>query len=115
VPVYEGEGLLFLRTDEAHWYCPVRGRLVEDVEPATERYHCQLVIPEPLRGTMLHRQVEWLESVEVTVGGQDRHINIFSIRPTYMNMRAVKMLLWSRETRRVAPSGSGWPGAASAG
>jgi hypothetical protein len=29
---------------------------------------------------MLHRQLEWRESVEVTVGGgQARHINIFSI------------------------------------
>jgi hypothetical protein len=77
--VYEGEGLLFLHTDETHWYCPCGGRLVEDVEPATERHYYQLVIPEPLRGTPLHRQLEWRESVEVTVGGgQDRHINIFS-------------------------------------
>jgi hypothetical protein len=56
------------------------GWLVEDVESATERHHRQLVIPEPLRGTLLHRQLEWRESVEVTPGGgQDRHINIFSI------------------------------------
>ncbi len=76
--MYEGEGLLLLHTDEARWYCPCGGRLVEDVEPATER-HYQRGIPEPLRGTLLHRQLEWRESVEVTVGGgQDRHINIFS-------------------------------------
>jgi hypothetical protein len=75
--VYEGEGLLLLHTDEARWYCPCGGRLVEDVEPATER-HYQLVIPERLRGTLLHRQPEWREAVEVTVGGgQDRHIDIF--------------------------------------
>jgi hypothetical protein len=48
------------------------------VEPATER-HYQLVIPERLRGTLLHHQLEWREDVEVTVGGgQSRHINIFS-------------------------------------
>ena len=75
--VYEGEGLLFLHTDEAHWYCPCGGRLVEDVEPDIER-HYRLVIPERLRGTLLHRQLEWREAVEVTVGEQDRHINIFS-------------------------------------
>jgi hypothetical protein len=76
--VYEGEGLLFLHTDGAHRYCPCGGCLIEDVEPATER-HYQPGIPEPLRGTLLHRQLEWRESVEVTVGGgQDRHINIFS-------------------------------------
>jgi hypothetical protein len=58
---------------------PLRGRLVKDVEPAIERHHCQPVIPEPLRGTLLHRQLEWRESVEVTVGGgQDRHTNVFS-------------------------------------
>jgi hypothetical protein len=68
-----------LHTGEAHWYCPLGGRLVEDVEPATEQHHCRPVIPEPLRGTLLHRQLEWRESVEVRVGGgQDRHINIFS-------------------------------------
>jgi hypothetical protein len=76
--VYEGEGLLFLHTDEAHWYCPCGERLVEDVEPATER-HFRLVIPERLQGTLLHRQLEWRDAVEVTVGGGlDRHINIFS-------------------------------------
>jgi hypothetical protein len=77
--VYGGEGLLYLHTDEVHWYCPCGGRLAEDMEPATER-HYRLVIPEQLRGTLLHRQLEWRETVEVTVGGkrEDRHINIFS-------------------------------------
>ena len=46
--------MLLLHTDEARWYCPCGGRLDEDVEPATER-HYQLVIPERLRGTLLHR------------------------------------------------------------
>jgi hypothetical protein len=57
----------------------LRGRLAEDVELATER-HYRLVIPEQLRGTLLHRQLEWREAVEVTVGGEreDRHINISS-------------------------------------
>jgi hypothetical protein len=78
--VYGGEGLLFLHTDGARWYCPCGGRLVEDVEPEVER-HYRLVIPERLRGTLLHRQLEWREAgeaVEVTVGCErDRHINIF--------------------------------------
>ncbi len=78
--VYEGEGLLFLYTDEAHWYCPCGGLLVEEVEPVTER-HYRLVIPERLRGTLLHRQLEWREAgeaVEVMVGCErDWHINIF--------------------------------------
>jgi hypothetical protein len=77
--VYGGEGLLFLHTDEVHWYCPCGGQLVEDVEPAVER-HYRLVIPERLRGTLLHRQLEWREAgeaVEVTVGRRDQHINIF--------------------------------------
>ena len=48
------------------------------MEPATER-HYRLVIPERLKGTLLHRQLEWREHVEVTVGGgwDDRHIDIF--------------------------------------
>jgi hypothetical protein len=75
---YGGEGLAFLHTDEVHWYCPCGGRLLEDVEPATER-HYRLVIPARLQGTLLHRQLEWRQAVEVTVGGErDRHINIFS-------------------------------------
>jgi hypothetical protein len=78
---YEGEGLLFLHTDGVHRYCPCGGQLVEGVEPAAKRRY-QLVIPEHLRGTLLHRQLqrrEAGEAVEVTVGGRlDRHINIFS-------------------------------------
>jgi hypothetical protein len=76
--VYGAEGLPFLHADEARWYCPCGGRLVEGVEPATER-HYRLVIPERLQGTLLHRQLEWREAVEVTVGGRrdDRHIDIF--------------------------------------
>src|SRR5918998_5558755 len=61
--VYEGEGLLFLHTDGMHRFCPCGGRLVEDVEPATERYY-RLVIPEHLRGTSLHQQLEWREDRE---------------------------------------------------
>ncbi len=72
--------MLFLHTDGAHWYCPCGGRLIEDVEPVGQRRY-RLVIPERLRGTLLHRQLEWREageSVEVTVGGRrERHINIF--------------------------------------
>ncbi len=46
------------------------------MEPATERRY-RLVIPERLRGTLLHRKLGWGESVEVTIGrGRDRHINI---------------------------------------
>ena len=66
----------FLHADEVHRYCPCGARLVEGVEPATER-HYRLEIPERLRGTLLHRQLEWGETVEVTVGCErDRHINI---------------------------------------
>ena len=68
--------MMFLHTDEVHWYCPCEGQLVEGVEPATERRY-RLVIPERLRGTLLHRQLEWGKTVEVTVGCEpDRHINI---------------------------------------
>ena len=68
----------FLHTDGARWYFPCGGRLVEDVEPEVER-HYRLVIPERLRGTLLHRQLEWREAVEVSVGCErDRHIDIFS-------------------------------------
>ena len=48
----------------------MRGRLVEGVEPVAERRY-RLVIPEQLRGTLLHQQLEWREAdeaVEVTVG-----------------------------------------------
>jgi hypothetical protein len=76
---YEGEGLLFLHTDRVHRYCPCGGQLVENVEPTAERRY-RLVIPEHLRGTLLHRQLERREAgeaVEVIVGGcLDRHINI---------------------------------------
>jgi hypothetical protein len=78
--VYEGEGLLFLHTDGVHRYCPCGGMLVEDVEPAAERRY-RLVIPERLRGTLLHQRLEWREAgeaVEVTVGDRRyRHISIF--------------------------------------
>jgi hypothetical protein len=78
--VYEGEVLLFLHTDGVHRYCPCGGRLVESVEPATERRY-RLVIPERLRGTLLHRQLELREAgeaIEVTVGGRrDAHIDIY--------------------------------------
>jgi hypothetical protein len=78
--VYEGEGLLFLHTDGVYRYCPFGGRLVESVEPAAKRRY-RLVIPEQLRGTLLHRQLEWREAgeaVEITVGGRrERHISIF--------------------------------------
>ena len=51
------------------------------MEPAAKRRY-RLVIPEHLRGTLLHRQLERREAgetVEVTVGGRlDRHINFFS-------------------------------------
>ena len=48
------------------------------MEPATER-HYRLVIPERLKGTLLRRQLEWREDVEVTVGGgrDGRHIDVF--------------------------------------
>ena len=76
---YDGESLLFLHTDGACRYCSCGGRLVEDVEPAAE-HHYRLVIPERLRGTQLHRQLERREAgeaIEVTVGGRhDRHIGI---------------------------------------
>ena len=46
------------------------------MEPATERRY-RLVIPERLRGTLLHRQLEWDETVEVAVGPEEeRHINV---------------------------------------
>ncbi len=49
--VHEGEGLLFLHTDEAHWFCPCGGQLVEDIGPTMERLF-RLVIPDRLRGTL---------------------------------------------------------------
>ena len=78
--VYDGQSMQFLYTDGECGYCPCGGRLVEDVIPASE-HHYRLVIPEQLRGTRLHRQLELREAdetVEVTVGGRhDRHIGIF--------------------------------------
>ena len=80
--VYNGEGLLFLYTDEDCGYCPCGGRLVEGVAPEVERRY-RLVIPEHLRGTSLHRQLEELlegeEGVEVAPGHrQDRGIGLCS-------------------------------------
>lgn len=76
--VYDGEGLQFLYTDEVYRYCPCGGRLVEDVEPATEHRY-RLMIPENLRGTRLHRELERREAgeeVEVAVGGWGRCVSI---------------------------------------
>src|SRR5918998_1387841 len=76
---YEGGGVVFLHTDGRHRFCPCGGRLDEDVEPATER-HYRLVIPEDLRGTSLHHQLEWREGggeTEATSGGgRVRHVSI---------------------------------------
>ncbi len=67
--VYDGEGLLFLYTDGDYRYCTCGDLLVEDVAPEEER-RCRPVIPEHLKGTSLHRQLEGLlaneEGVEVT-------------------------------------------------
>ena len=68
--VYDGESLQFLYTDETCAYCSCGGRLVEDVEPTAEHYY-RLVIPQRLRGTQLHKQLERREAdeaVEITVG-----------------------------------------------
>jgi len=77
--VYDGESILFLYTDGACGYCTCGGRLIEDGMPASE-HHYRLVIPERLRGTRLHRQLERREAdeaVEVTVGDRwERHISI---------------------------------------
>ncbi len=80
--VYDSEGLLFLYTDEEHGYCPCGGRLAEGVAPEGEQRY-RMVIPERLRGTSLHRQLERFpaagEDVEVASGRQeDRRINLFS-------------------------------------
>ena len=79
---YAGESLLFLYTDGEYRYCTCGGRLVEDVAPEGER-HYRLVIPDRLRGTSLHRQLEELladeENVEVALGRrEDRYINLRS-------------------------------------
>ena len=57
--VYDGESLLFLHSDGDHTYCPCGGCLVEGVAPEWERRY-RPVIPEYLRGTLLHRQLEEL-------------------------------------------------------
>lgn len=80
--IYGGESLPFLYTDGDHGYCPCGGLLVEDVAPEGER-HYRLVIPEPLRGTSLHRQLEELvadeKGVEVAFGRRgDHHIYLYS-------------------------------------
>ncbi len=79
---YGGESLPFLYTDGDHGYCPCGGRLIEDVAAQGKR-HYRLVVPEPLRGTALHRQLEDLvadeDDVEVAFGGRgDHYINFFS-------------------------------------
>jgi hypothetical protein len=77
--VYEGESLFFLYTDGTHRYCSCGGRLVEGVEPRAE-HHYRLVLPEYLRGTRLHRQLERRlagdECVEVSTGPEDRYIHL---------------------------------------
>jgi hypothetical protein len=79
VAVYDGENVLFLHTDGANRYCRCGKRLVEDLAPVAER-HFRLVIPEPLWGTALHRQLDGRgagEAVEVTVGGREKgHIDV---------------------------------------
>jgi hypothetical protein len=78
--VYEGGSLVYLPTDGTHRYCSCGGRLVEGVEAVSERRY-RLVIPEALRGSRLHRQLERRtagENVEIAVGrGGERHINLF--------------------------------------
>ena len=79
--VYDGESLLFLHTDGDYRYCTCGGRLVEGVAAKVNR-HYRLVVPEFLRGTSLHRQLEELvadEDIEVASGpGEDSHIHLFS-------------------------------------
>ena len=81
--VYGGESLPFLYSDGDYRYCPCGSRLVEDVAPGGERCY-RLVIPEHLRGTSLHRQLEERladeEGVEVVLGRrEDRRINLQSL------------------------------------
>ncbi len=76
--VYDGESLQFLYSDEVYRYCACGECLVEDVEPAAEHRY-RVVIPERLRGTRLHRELERREAgeaVEVTVGGWGRCVTI---------------------------------------
>jgi hypothetical protein len=76
--VYEGESLFFLHADGEHRYCSCGGLLEEGVEPTTE-HHYRLVLPEYLRGTRLHRQLERRlagdECVEVSTGRGERYIH----------------------------------------
>lgn len=76
--VYDGESLFFLYADETYRYCSCGGRLVEDVEPQVE-HHYRLVLPEYLRGTRLHRQLERRlagdDCVEISTGCGDRYIH----------------------------------------
>jgi hypothetical protein len=78
--VYEAGSLVFLPTDGTHGYCSCGSRLVEGVEAVSERRY-RLVIPEALRGSQLHRQLERRTAdgnVEVEVGRRgERHINLF--------------------------------------
>ncbi len=80
--VYDGKSLSLLYTDGDSRNCSCGGRLFEGVAPGgAQRY--QLSVPEYLRGTSLHRQLEELlaseEGVEITPGRpKDRHINLFS-------------------------------------
>lgn len=74
--VYDGEGLLFLYTDGDHVYCTCGSCLVEGVAPEEERRY-RPVIPERLRGTSLHRQLEKLLAgeggVEIASGRRKDH------------------------------------------
>jgi hypothetical protein len=76
--VYDGEGLQFLYTDEVYRYCPCGVRVVEELEPETEHRY-RLMIPERLRGTRLHHQLEQREAgetVDVEVGGRSPYVSI---------------------------------------
>jgi hypothetical protein len=79
--VYDGDSLLFLYTDGDYRYCTCGSRLVEGVATGIDR-HYRLILPERLRGTSLHRQLEELvadEEIEVAPErGEDRHISLFS-------------------------------------
>ncbi len=79
--VYSAESLLFLYTDGDYRYCTCGSRLVEGVAAGVD-WHYRLVIPEFLRGTSLHRQLEELladeENIEVAPGqGEERHVSLF--------------------------------------
>jgi hypothetical protein len=64
--VYDGESLPFLHVDEDRRYCSCGGRLIEGVESGGD-WRYRLVIPGPLWGTSLHRQLEELLTDEVNV------------------------------------------------